>query len=527
VLFIKTFILMVLLLGPLYLSAKSNDALRPEVRVNGEILVGEYSKSTAGVAVFRGIPFAAPPINERRWQAPQKHSPRVGKQESIIFAPACFQDDYNTQWYQKVGKAFGVSAEQFTQPEYSEDCLYLNIWKPAIDKGKKLPVMVWIHGGSNKGGWSYEKNYIGDKLAARGEVIVVSIAYRLGVFGFFSHPELANSAAPANFGLLDQIAALKWIKQNIAEFGGDNTNITVFGESAGAANIGNLMLSPLAEGLFHRAISQSGGFQLWRDVSLSEQQTLGAKLSQALGSNNNTLLALKSRSAEDIFTEAKKLFPNYAYGAVIDGKVLPDSTMNLLFEGSINVDLLVGSNQDEWLMYLDDSPIALEQTIGSYPKKIQDVLFARASQESSIIRGHDQVSTMIDMVCPAYEYAKQVRKSAKNAYVYRFQRVRNNDGGKQLQAYHGAEIPYVFDSHDDWFASDNDDHTLTTAMVTYWTNFAKNGDPNSLNNPELPQWPLFNEHAPMVQVLSEKISAKAATDFEICQKISPYLMQKP
>jgi para-nitrobenzyl esterase len=133
---------------------------------------------------------------------------------------------------------------------------------------------------------------------------------------------------------------------------------------------------------------------------------------------------------------------------------------------------------------------------------------------------------MIDMVCPAYEYAKQVRKSAKNAYIYRFQRVRHNDGGKQLQAYHGAEIPYVFDSHDDWFASDNDDHTLTTAMVTYWTNFAKNGDPNNPNDPELPQWPLFNEHAPMVQVLSEKISAEAAIDFELCHQISPYLIQK-
>lgn len=525
-LYIKTFVLMVLLLLPLKLVAQPNAIGRPEIMANGEILIGEYSTKTEGVIVFKGIPFAAPPINELRWQAPQKHTPRTGKQKSISFSPACFQDNNNTKWYQKVGKAFGVSADQFKEPIYSEDCLYLNVWKPKVGKNQKLPVMVWIHGGSNKGGWSYEDNYIGDKLAARGEVVVVSIAYRLGVFGFFSHPELSTSKAPANFGLLDQISALKWIKKNIGEFGGDNTNITIFGESAGAANIGNLLLSPLATGLFQRAISQSGGFQLWRNASVSTQQALGTKLNKAFGYDNNSLVKLKTHSAEQILTKAKQMFPHYDYGAVIDGNVLPDSAMTLLQESAQSVDLLIGSNQDEWLMYLDNSPQKLTQMVLSYPKSIQDILFARAEMEENIISGHDQVSTMIDMVCPGYEYAKQVIKSGKRAYIYRFNRVRNHDGGKKLKAYHGAEIPYVFDSHDDWLVSDNDDNVLTTSMIKYWTNFAKNGDPNNENEPELPQWPLFNIDAPKVQMLSEKISTIIAPDIQTCQKISPYLQTK-
>jgi len=162
-----------------------------------------------------------------------------------------------------------------------------------LHKDQKLPVMVWIHGGSNKAGWSYEANYIGAKLAQQGQVIVVSIAYRLGVFGFFSHPELTQSTAPANFGLLDQIEALNWINTNIEQFGGDSSNITLFGESAGAANIGNLILSPLADGLFQRAISQSGGFQLSNNADLKSQQTFGHDLANSLDMTDSSLSMLK------------------------------------------------------------------------------------------------------------------------------------------------------------------------------------------------------------------------------------------
>jgi para-nitrobenzyl esterase len=503
----------------------ASEPISVELTTGNEILIGQYTDQTMKVASFKGIPYAEPPVKELRWQAPVKHQPRPGKQLATNFSSACFQDNYNTQWYQEVGKAFGVAPEVFTDPNFSEDCLYLNIWTPSLSKDKNLPVMVWIHGGSNKAGWSYEQNYIGTKLAEKGQVIVVSIGYRLGVFGFFSHPELAQSTAPANFGLLDQIEALNWINRNIGQFGGDSSNITLFGESAGAANIGNLILSPFADGLFHRAISQSGGFQLWNNADLKTQQTFGHDLANSLDMTDSSLSALKKESAKVLFNKAKQDFPEYYYGAAVDGHVLPYTALNLLFKRKLQVDLLIGSNQDEWLMYLDNSPEKLTQMINSYPKEIQDILKKRAQQEQSIAQGHDQASTLIDMVCPGYVYAEQIAKSDKHAYIYRFKRVRTGKGGDKLQAYHGAEIPYVFDSHDDWLTTNKNDETLTTAMISYWTNFAKNGDPNDEKSTDLPIWPQFNESEPEVLALSDQISVIAAPDFSICRKILPFLKQ--
>ena len=503
----------------------ASEPISIEVSAGNEILIGQYADQSENVAAFKGIPYAAPPVNQRRWQAPEKHQPRPGKQLATDFADACFQDNYNTQWYQKVGKAFGASPDIFTDPNFSEDCLYLNVWTPSLHQDKKLPVMVWIHGGSNKAGWSYEANYIGAKLAQQGQVIVVSIAYRLGVFGFFSHPELTQSTAPANFGLLDQIEALNWINKNIAQFGGDSSNITLFGESAGAANIGNLILSPLADGLFQRAISQSGGFQLWNNADLKSQQTFGHDLATSLDMTDSSLSTLKNTSAKVLFNKAKQDFSEYYYGAAVDGHVLPDEALNLLFKQKLKVDLLIGSNQDEWLMYLDNSPEKLAQMINSYPKEIQGILKKRAQQEPSIARGHDQASTLMDMVCPGYAYAQQIAKSAKRAYIYRFKRVRTGTGGEKLQAYHGAEIPYVFNTHDDWLTTNEYDAILTTAMIRYWTNFAKNGDPNDEKSTDLPIWPQFDENDPKVLALSEQISVIAAPDFSICQKILPFLKQ--
>jgi para-nitrobenzyl esterase len=510
---------------PFTIACHASETISLEVTAGNEILIGQYADPTRKVAAFKGIPYAASPVNQRRWQAPEKHQPRPGKQLATDFADACFQDNYNTQWYQKVGKAFGASSDIFTDPNFSEDCLYLNVWTPSLHQDKKLPVMVWIHGGSNKAGWSYEANYIGAQLAQQGQVIVVSIAYRLGVFGFFSHPELTQSTAPANFGLLDQIEALNWINKNIAQFGGDSSNITLFGESAGAANIGNLILSPLADGLFQRAISQSGGFQLWNNADLKSQQTFGHDLATSLDMTDSSLSTLKNTSAKVLFNKAKQDFSEYYYGAAVDGHVLPDEALNLLFKQKLKVDLLIGSNQDEWLMYLDNSPEKLAQMINSYPKEIQGILKKRAQQEPSIARGHDQASTLMDMVCPGYAYAQQIAKSAKRAYIYRFKRVRTGTGGEKLQAYHGAEIPYVFNTHDDWLTTNEYDAILTTAMIRYWTNFAKNGDPNDEKSTDLPIWPQFDENDPKVLALSEQISVIAAPDFSICQKILPFLKQ--
>ena len=500
----------------------ANDLPAPTVFAGGESLQGEYSQISPDIKVFKGIPYAEPPVNELRWQAPKPHEAREGRQRATEFASACFQDNYNTLWYQKVGAAFGAPSDAFSDPNFSEDCLYLNVWAPSSQISKKLPVMVWIHGGSNKAGWSFEYNYWGDRLAQSGQVVVVSIAYRLGVFGFFSHPELVQSDAPANFGLLDQVAALKWVQQNIHQFGGDKNNVTVFGESAGAANIGNLMLSPLADGLFQRAISQSGGFQLWENVSLEQQSSLGRDLAQSFGIKSNSLSTLKTLSAQKVFKQVQQIKPEYHFGAAIDNKVLMASSMQLLAKNSLKVDLLIGSNQDEWLMYLDNSKLKLNEFLASQPASIIDIMKARAESESSVARGYDQISTLIDMVCPSYEYAKQVSQSQKSAFIYRFKQVRQGQGGEQLGAYHGAEIPFVFDSHDPWFNSTQDDFKLTSRMIRYWTNFAKSGNPNSPESVDL-IWPKFKEDNPQIIVLTAQSEVLAAPDFALCKKIMPYL----
>ncbi len=189
--------------------------------------------------------------------------------------------------------------------------------------------MVWIYGGANRSGWSFEPNYQGESLAARGNVVVVSIAYRVGIFGFFGHPELRGAAAPANFGLLDQLAALRWVHDNIGEFGGDPSNTTVFGESAGAANIGFLMTSPLAEGLFHRAISQSGGYQMLDDLDLEDAEKVGSALSASLPDKPD-LAALRKRSSAEIFKAAHEALRDHDFGPVVDGHVLTRAAGGLL-----------------------------------------------------------------------------------------------------------------------------------------------------------------------------------------------------
>jgi len=248
----------------------------------------------SGLAAFKGIPFAAAPIGERRWQAPAAYQPVAGVADANTFAPACMQGPHTVNWYQDLIRSLGQDPSLFTHPSqgYSEDCLYLNVWTPQMQATAKLPVMVWIHGGSNKGGWSSEPDYHGAALAQQG-VVVVSVPYRMGIFGFFSHPQLLQQeAAVANYGLMDLLAALRWIKQHIAEFGGDPDNVTLFGESAGAANIGYLMSSPHAQGLFHKAIHQSAGFQMVESTSLAELTQTGSTLSAAMGLDLQSLREL-------------------------------------------------------------------------------------------------------------------------------------------------------------------------------------------------------------------------------------------
>jgi para-nitrobenzyl esterase len=486
----------------------------PTVKANGETLLGAYGVRHPGVASFKGIPFAAAPVGELRWQAPEPHRPRAGTQPALEFAAACYQDSYNMDWYRRVGAAFGADAAVFVDPRFSEDCLYLNVWTPSLSARARLPVMVWIHGGANKAGWSFEPNYQGASLAARGNVVVVSIAYRVGIFGFFGHPELRDSAAPANFGLLDQLAALRWVHDNIGEFGGDPANTTVLGESAGAANIGYLMTSPLAQGLFRRAISESGGYQMLDDLDLEDAEKVGSALSTALPDNPD-LAALKKRSSAEIFKAAREALRDHDFGPVVDSHVLTQPPAAFCRRQGLPYDLLIGTNEDEWYMYLDGDPAKLADTLQKIPPAVRGLFSARAAQEPDAQHGHDKATTIVNMACPSYLMAASVAGDNHRAWVYRFTRIRPGPGGERLLAYHGAEIPYVFASHDSWFSGDETDAGLTTAMVAYWSNFARTGDPNGAG---LVPWPAYATLQPRVQELGSRIAPIAAPDGTLCDQ---------
>jgi para-nitrobenzyl esterase len=495
---------------------------------NQELLVGELR---GGIANFRAIPFAQPPVGNMRWRAPRPPIPRQGEQMATEFARACMQTSYITEWYQDVLAAFDGDVANAAQPNaVSEDCLYLNIWSPDVTAEEKLPVMVFIHGGNNQGGWSYEPNYLGHTLAARG-VVVVSITYRLGVFGFFAHPQLtaeSGTGSSGNYGLLDQISAFKWIGNNIAAFGGDPDNITAVGESAGGANLGQMMLSPLAKGLFKNAIRQSGSYDInYRDTLVGEE-AFGAAFADTLVAPS--VKALREIPADKILASAETFYHggtqdpqrNYFYGAK-DGYVLPDYVEELYQAGSINpANVLLGSNADEKLMYAPRN-VSQENIDGLIAQYFKD----DASDEVRALLAHLpsarlQYAELMDakqQACTAQLQADAISGHERGAvYLYHFTRVRPGVGGERLGAYHGAELPYVFNTHDDWLSGDEIDVGLTETVMGYWVNFAKTGNPNGSG---LPKWPRYYANARQALELGDAVRVIDAPRRALCDLLKP------
>ena len=433
---------------------------------------------------FRGIPFAKPPVGDRRWRAPEPISIQ-GEYDATAFSSACIQNDGNANWYQSVADNFDGPEKVITTPPISEDCLYLNIWTPKpIKRDASLPVMVWIHGGSNVNGWSFEPNYLGSEFAKRG-VVLVSINYRLGIFGYFSHPEMKDSqVAQNNFALLDQIAALSWVQNNIEAFGGNASNVTIFGESAGAANVGTLLAMPESEGLFAKLISQSGGFQLLDRATLADAYEQGQALASKANTNLNGLRALThsqiSELAEDIDS----------YSPVAGGPTLPLTVAEALAANTLrSVPLMIGTNLDEWLMYLPDT--VSEQAVANFRAEYLSTAQTQSVDEAlaglTARQQLDRLTTAQQMLCPSLSFAEANQDTAPS-YVYRFDTTRAHPSN-QIGAYHGAEIAYVFNTHDDWLPTSMVDLAISDAMIRYWVNFARTGNPNDSS---LPSWPLLS-----------------------------------
>jgi para-nitrobenzyl esterase len=479
----------------------------PPVSVAGERLSGEALER--GVTVFRGVPFAEPPVGELRWQLPKSLQKKVAERDATRFAPACMQSPRILEWYRGLAETFGAKREVFADLDVSEDCLYLNIWTPDMKTEASLPVMVYIHGGSNNSGWSYEPNYHGHALAEQG-VVVVSIAYRLGVFGFFSHPELDD----ANFGLWDQLAALEWVKKNIEKFGGDPDRITLFGESAGAQDVLALMSTKKARGLFHAAIMQStAGFGLGRGYSptLADEQERGLATARLFGfTGPESLQSLRNVPAVELLRAYEDQAKSYYHSPAIDGRLVTRSVWEAINDGGIaDVPFIIGSNADE--QYASTPATATSADVAEAIAQSEflnsGAVVAALANETDPREALDRIYAAEHMLCPSQYLAAAQTLRNGNGWVYYFSRVREGEAGAEVRAYHGAELPYVFGTHDPWMTTTDTDWRLARQMMGYWINLARNGNPNATG---FPQWPAFpGPEGPVMEFAAESQVAAA------------------
>jgi para-nitrobenzyl esterase len=473
-----------------------------------------------GLTVYRGIPFAAPPVGDLRWRAPRPASKWQGVRAADKFAPACTQSN--------------PAIKDLLPP--SEDCLYLNVWTPAKSANERLAVMVWIHGGGFTAGTPPERLYHGEALAKKG-VVVVSIAYRLGPLGFLAHPELSAESAKrvsGNYGMLDMIAGLQWVQKNVAAFGGNPKRVTIFGESAGGIAVSMLCASPLAKGLFQGAISQSGGsFGPVRGGGgpgenvepLSVAEKAGTAFASAAGAAN--LAELRKVPADKLLAAGQK--SRAGAWPIMDGWVIPDDQYKLYQAGRYNdVPVLVGYNSDEGATFgvptAQDAYVAsVRQRYGPFADKLLAVYpggegvaakkTSRDLQRDSMFGWH------------TWSWVRLQTKTGKSkAFLYYFDQHPEYAAGSRQAGFgaaHGAEVPFVFKHLDlpGRPAGSAEDMALADVMGTYWTNFAKTGDPNGTG---LAKWPAYNDATPQAMHFAHTAQAGPVESLDAMKVLDGY-----
>jgi len=475
----------------------NTDAMLTVQSPNGT-LIGAWAEENSQIRVFHGVPYAAAPVAELRWRAPQAAPSWTGVRRATEPRTACWQATNVDDWVWSRGEF-----------ERSEDCLYLNIWSRGDNT--KTPVMVWFHGGAHTSGMGHDQIFDGSSLAKKG-VILVSINYRLGPFGFLAHPALQQESqhdSAGNYGLLDKIAALQWVRDNIEAFGGDANNVTIFGQSAGSQSVCSLMVSPLAANLFHKVIGQSAACVSPLPVADADGIIRGSKLVDALPGGAS---AMRQASPQQLLEAASTTQWDSQSRIVIDGWVVPDFQDRLFARGKqAKVPLLLGSLANEGNELFPINPALTEAELSTtlttlMGEDLAPLLLAEYREELTQSPGIAQHAIFTDqfMTFGMRRWASYQRDAGQATYLYFMDHVppafrlympekpdlELSAGPRSGGAYHSGDLAYVFGTTKrvgmDWREQD---HRLSDLIVNYWTNFAKYGDPNG---PGLPQWRAFD-----------------------------------
>ena len=487
--------------------------------------------SEGGVCAFKGIPYAKPPVGELRWRTPEAPAKHEQALEAKTFGPECSQIEMAPA-YLRIGQ----------KPKRSEDCLYLNVWRP--QKSGAFPVMVWIHGGGLTSGAGSDAMYWGDRLAAKKDVVVVTFNYRLGALGFLALRGLSAEdprQSSGNYGLLDQVQALKWVKQNIANFGGDPNNVTIFGESAGGWSVCLHLASPLSAGLFQHAILESGGCDTTRtmDQGFSDGNDFAAKLGC---SGPDAVSCLRSKSADQVVGAMKTRKEstgdflslknwNHIWAPHEDGWFLKETPIKSLQSGNYNkVPFMVGSNRNEAKLFAAENKVTNRMTPKSKVKAaVKKSIGPELAPEFEKLYPYQNYRRTMDALvdakgditlgCKCFE-AAEATAPAEPTYYYRFDYDRSREP-LLLGAAHAVEVPFIFDSLDRSFfrllysgGQKKAARPLVEEVMSYWTNFAKSGNPNG---PGLKEWPAYDREKRSRMILDLPLQVESADNVAKCE----------